>query len=752
MAYQIMTLKGFINEVRMVSQGPHPRKFCFVLGAGASKTSGIKTGEELVEIWERELAERNSRDHEEWKHQLGITEENRGNFYSDYYQRRFPRDNGGRYRDGYNYLEQLMDKARPSGGYVHLALIMANTTNNVVVTTNFDHLVEDSLVQYTQKMPMVIGHEKLAPYATEEIARPTVVKIHRDLLLNPINKPDELNKLHNEWVKVLDNLFSHYHPVFIGYAGNDNSVMDFLCNNVDKFNSDQWAFPYWLIYGDQLPEGKVGQFLEDTNGYLISHRGFDQVMVLLSNALGQRLPSEEEYIKKTQDQYTALMDSVSQLLEEQLPDGPKLLVQAGGGLDAVGIEGADEGNLYSQYLAFHTNGEYEKALVPIRRLVEQFPDKQLYHYSLGIALRMVGQYEEALEETRKAIELEPKNPHYHNSLAISLHEMKKYEEAEAEVRKAIELEPENARYHNSLAVILHSMERYEEALEERRRAVTLEPENARYHDQLGVTLYEMKRYSEAADEVHKAIELEPENADFHHSLAVTLHAMKRYEEALEERRRAVTLEPENARYHNQLGVTLHDMERYEEAEAEKRRAIELEPENAYYHNQLGVTLHEMKKYEEAEAEKRKAVEQEPGNADYHNSLGITQHEEKKYEEAEAEKRKAIELEPTNARYHDSLSTTLHEMKRYEEAAEETRKAIELEPTHAQYHDSLSTTLHEMKRYEEAVEETRKAIELDPENPDYYDSLAITLRAMGQEEEAAELEKKAEELRAAQSNT
>ena len=718
MAYQIMTLKGFINEVRMVSQGPHPRKFCFVLGAGASKTSGIKTGEELVEIWERELAERNSRDHEEWKHQLGITEENRGNFYSDYYQRRFPRDNGGRYRDGYNYLEQLMDKARPSGGYVHLALIMANTTNNVVVTTNFDHLVEDSLVQYTQKMPMVIGHEKLAPYATEEITRPTVVKIHRDLLLNPINKPDELNKLHNEWVKVLDNLFSHYHPVFIGYAGNDNSVMDFLCNNVDKFNSDQWAFPYWLIYGDQLPEGKVGQFLEDTNGYLISHRGFDQVMVLLSNALGQRLPSEEEYIKKTQDQYTALMDSVSQLLEEQLPDGPKLLVQAGGGLDAVGIEGADEGNLYSQYLAFHTNGEYEKALVPIRRLVEQFPDKQLYHFSLGIALRMVGQYEEALEETRKAIELEPKNPHYHNSLAISLHEMKKYEEAEAEVRKAIELEPENARYHNSLAVILHSMERYEEALEERRRAVTLEPENARYHDQLGVTLYEMKRYSEAADEVHKAIEIEPENADFHHSLAVTLHAMKRYEEALEERRRAVTLEPENARYHHQLGVTLHDMERYEEAEAEKRRAIELEPENAYYHNQLGVTLHEMKKYEEAEAEKRKAVEQEPGNADYHNSLGITQHEEKKYEEAEAEKRKAIELEPTNARYHDSLSTTLHEM----------------------------------KRYEEAVEETRKAIELDPENPDYYDSLAITLRAMGQEEEAAELEKKAEELRAAQSNT
>lgn len=604
-----MTLKGFINEVRMVSQGPHPRKFCFVLGAGASKTSGIKTGEELVEIWERELAERNSRDHEEWKHQLGITEENRGNFYSDYYQRRFPRDNGGRYRDGYNYLEQLMDKARPSGGYVHLALIMANTTNNVVVTTNFDHLVEDSLVQYTQKMPMVIGHEKLAPYATEEITRPTVVKIHRDLLLNPINKPDELNKLHNEWVKVLDNLFSHYHPVFIGYAGNDNSVMDFLCNNVDKFNSDQWAFPYWLIYGDQLPEGKVGQFLEDTNGYLISHRGFDQVMVLLSNALGQRLPSEEEYIKKTQDQYKALMDSVSQLLEEQLPDEPKLLPQTGGGLEMAEIDSADEGKLYSQYLALYTNGEYEKALVPIQRLVEQFPDKQQYHYSLGMTLHMIGRYEEALEETETAIKLEP----------------------------------ENARYHNSLAVTLHEMKRYEEALEERRRAVTLESEKGLYHHQLGVTLHAMKQYEEAEAEKRKAVELEPDDAESHYSLGITLRVMERYEEALVEAKNAIELEPNNARYHDGLGATLYSMERYEEALAEEKKAVELESNNARYYDGLSAILHGMKRYEEAVEECQKAIQLDPNNPEYYDSLAITLRAMGQEKEAAEMKKKAEEL-------------------------------------------------------------------------------------------------------------
>lgn len=575
MAYQIMTLSGFINEVRSSSKGPYPRKYCFVLGAGASKTSGIKTGEELVEIWERELAERNPQAHEEWKQQLGITEKNRGNFYSDYYQRRFSRDNGRRYRDGYNYLEQMMDKARPSGGYVHLGLIMANTMHNVVVTTNFDHLVEDSLVQYAQKMPMVIGHEKLAPYAKGTIARPTVVKIHRDLLMDPISNPEELNKLHDEWVEVLDNLFSHYHPVFIGYAGNDNSVMDFLCNNVNKFNSDQWAFPYWLIYGDQLPEGKVRQFLEGSNGYLISHRGFDQVMVQLSNALGQRLPSEEEYIKKTQDQYKALMDSVSRLLEEQLPDGPKPLPQTGGSLETAEIEGADEGTLYSQYLALYTNGEYEKALVPIRRLVEQFPGKQQYHYSLGITLHMMGRYDEALQETRKAIELEPENARYHHSLSVTLHEMKKYEEAAAEDRKAIELDQGNAYYHQQLGVTLHEMRKYEEAAAEKRMAVEQEPENAFYHQQLGVTLHAMRRYEEAATEKRKAIELEPTKARYHDSLSTTLHAMKQYEEAAEETRKAIELDPKNPDYYDNLAITLRTMGKKKESVEVEKKAEEL---------------------------------------------------------------------------------------------------------------------------------------------------------------------------------
>lgn len=554
MAYQIMTLSGFINEVRMVSQGPHPRKFCFVLGAGASKTSGIKTGEELVEIWERELTERNPQAHEEWKNRLGITERNRGNFYSNYYQRRFEKDDGKRYRDGYNYLEQMMNKAHPSGGYVYLSLIMAGTENQVVITTNFDHLVEDALLLYGHEMPMVIGHEKLAPYATGTIARPTVVKIHRDLLLDPISDPKELDRLHDEWVEVLDNLFTHYHPVFIGYAGNDNSVMDFLCENVDKFNDKKWAYPYWLIYGNQQPEGKVAKFLRETDGYLISHGGFDQVMVKLGDALGQRLPSKEKFLEQTQKQYENLMDSAARLLKNESLDGGRQ--QSAGNddrpeesLDSLisgspfseEVQGADEGVLYSRYLALQINGEYGKALGYIQLLVRQYPDNHRYHYSLGVTLHEMKQYEEAAEEKKAAIKLEPGIARYHDSLSDTLYAMKQLEESVEEERKAIELEPENSVYYSSLGLTLNEMKRYEEALEVVRKAVELEPEEALNHVLLSMTLYDLKRYNAAVEESRKAIELDPENPDYYDSLAITLRAMGQKEEAAEQDKKAEEL-------------------------------------------------------------------------------------------------------------------------------------------------------------------------------------------------------------------
>ena len=309
---------------------------------------------------------------------------------------------------------------------------MAENFHNVVITTNFDHLTEDCLVQYAQTMPMIIGHEHLAPYATGQISRPTVIKIHRDLLLSPINSPKELSHLHENWNAVLDNVFSTYHPLFLGYAGNDQSVMDFLCQeaHMEKFRTGAWACPYWFLYGDKAPTGRVRTFLEGTGGYLIHHSGFDQVLIRLCDALDIHLPEEEAFLSKIREQYKTLLDSADRYISESTPQAGSAPISVPPQAEATECapqESAepqeaqeDDAGAYSQFLTLFARQDYPAALALITGLTERVPDDPRYHSGAGVTLHAMERYEEAAGEKQKAVELEPDNAQYRSSLDATL--------------------------------------------------------------------------------------------------------------------------------------------------------------------------------------------------------------------------------------------------------------------------------------------------------------------------------------------
>ena len=376
--------------------------------------------------------------------------------------------------------------------------------------------------------------------------------------------------LHDNWKKALGDVFSEYHPIFIGYAGNDNSLMNFLIENGEKFKKNEWLYPYWMIYKKDKAYEKVLVFLEKAEGYLIKHNGFDEVMCFMGEAFDYQLPSKEAFLNDAEERFQMLSNSIDRFTEVSLG-----------------------GKEFEQGEHEEDKTEEEEISHIVEKITNQADQQRLYREA--VILHNNGSYEGAWEIEKQLVSLNAKNPRYHNIMGATLHAMEKYEEAEMEKRKAAELEPENASYHSSLGFTLSVMEKYEEAEIELRKAAELEPENASYHERLGFTLHAMEKYEEAEIEKRKAAELEPENASYHERLGFTLHAMEKYEEAEMEKRKAAELEPENASYHGSLGFTLHAMEKYEEAEMEKRKAAELEPENASYHNSLNSTLHAMNK-------------------------------------------------------------------------------------------------------------------------------------------------------------
>ncbi len=580
MSYETMSLQGFIQEMNDVSSGPHPRKFCFVLGAGASRTSGIKSGRELVDQWDKELELRNHDGHQQWKADNGIDDSNKYAFYSQYYDRRFAKEPG----DGYNFLEKIMEHAKPSAGYVMLAYLLSQTANNIVVTTNFDHLIEDAVNYYSQEIPLVIGHEALAHYLLKQTTRPTIVKIHRDLLLDPKSQTKELETLHENWEKSLAAIFSSYHAIFIGYAGNDKSLMNFLIDNSENFQNRTWRFPYWMLYKDDPLEGKILEFLNKADGYVIRHDGFDETLYQIGTEFGYTVPQKEQFLEDAKKRYQALSTSIDRFTEKYSREAEP---------SAAGEDTSttDMGSEISQAI--------QKATAPV-----ELPRM----YWNAVALNNAGKYEESLKIKEELVRKAPDNALYQHSLGVTLHEMRRYEDALAAEKKAVGLEPDNARYLDSLSTTLHKMGRYEEALVTAQRAVELEPDNARYLDSLSATLHKMGRYEEALAAEQKAVELEPDNARYLDGLSTTLHKMGRYEDALVTAQRAVELEPDNAHYLDSLGVTLYEMGRHEEALTAIQTAINIDSGAAGYWDNLSAILTKMGRSDEAAAAKEKAAE------------------------------------------------------------------------------------------------------------------------------------------------
>jgi len=304
------------------------RRFAFVLGAGASKSSGIPTGAELVDLWLTELRERDpystSESMEDWTATadclqiLGFTYDRRAMYYPQIYEKRFMHDP----ESGYAYLEKIMENAEPSVGYSVLAQLLSSERHKVVVTTNFDNLIADSLSIYTDTFPLVCGHESLADFVVPSPRRPVIAKVHRDLLFAPKNKPSEVDRLDEGWRNALTSLFRHYSPIVIGYGGNDGSLFRFL----EELDYDQVPGPLvWCHYGKNNIDEKVSALLDKAKGILVRIDGFDELMLVLSQELNY-----ESLALRLEDKTRKRIDSFNEQLQklkrklEQAPKGKTL--------------------------------------------------------------------------------------------------------------------------------------------------------------------------------------------------------------------------------------------------------------------------------------------------------------------------------------------------------------------------------------------------------------------------------------------
>ena len=412
------------------------RPFCFILGAGASIQSGIPGAKVLIDEWLPDLhrASGSAEPINKWAPQShdrikGYSYDHRTEFYSQLYALRF-RDCED---DGALFLQDKMKAAQPSYGYAVLAQLLGGE-HRVVLTTNFDSLASDAVFQFGGEAPFICGHESLASFIPAHHGRPVIVKLHRDLLTGAINDPNGTSQLHNAWRQPVRDILQRFTPVFIGYGGNDGSLMDFL-EDLPDGTPDKI---YWCQYKKDPPIPRVAKFLSKDHRYLIPIDGFDQLMSALHTFLGlpDLLKALEDINQRRLTHLRASQASLTTAAEQDLaettaekgPDSPESL--------AARFQLAV--SLYDQGRYADADAEHHAVLLARRRtLGPEHPDTLASWHQWGrclLALRVDSVAETEYRKLTTVLEqvFGPEHPvtlNSRNNLAISLKNQWKIAEA-----------------------------------------------------------------------------------------------------------------------------------------------------------------------------------------------------------------------------------------------------------------------------------------------------------------------------------
>ena len=624
---EVWTLDGALDEIGAINDQVLERSFAFVLGAGASVSSGIPSGATLAEAWLREMFERTSQegiDLAAWIERggsgiAGLTLDNVAEFYSQIFERRFRGDR----ESGYAYLEAMMEGREPSLGYSLLAEVMKDTRHKVVITTNFDNLLSDALAIHAYKPPLIVGHETLTGFVRPSQRRPLVAKIHRDLLYAPKNDVNGVNDLEQGWHDALKRLFQNHTPIVIGYGGNDGSLMGFL----ERLEPGSIVGRmYWCQRTGSPPRQLVDKVVSKHTGVFVPISGFDEFMLRLTPRLIRDFDLSkialrlERLGKRRADRYMTQVELIRRRTDSPSSSSHASEANRQAVQRVLSIALRDESNWWTWEMRARAEEDSERKLEIYASGIKRLPNSAGLTSSLAKLLETKGSLDEAQRLHQEAIRMRPEDIrlqlHYADFLSQHRNDL---QAARRIYIEAISMDPTHteaiARYAHFLAYRIRELADADSAFV---RAIETDPNDPvvtrNYARFLIAERHDVPR---AREMYRRALALNPGHAETIGNFAYFLdreegkhlEAKALYEKALRiDRTIPHTLTNYGlcllTRYHDVVNAERHFVE-----------ALELLPdETSCVGNYVSLLINHRGDFESAERVARKACAKEPGNA------------------------------------------------------------------------------------------------------------------------------------------
>ena len=268
----------------------NPKVYALLLGSGVSRSAEIPTGWEIVMDLLGKLAaslgEKSVSDLEEWY----VQKYQEAPDYSKILDGLF-RTPSERQQLLRSYIEPTSKQReegmkQPTAAHKAIARLVAQGFIKIIVTTNFDRLIEKAL-EDEGVVPTVLSTAAQVKGALPlDHIECCVFKVHGDYIDSPIrNTQSELDEYPREYDTLLDRIFDEYGLIVCGWSGRwDTALRDAL------FRAQSRHFTtYWALHGEANDEAQR----------LIDHRNAQDISV----------DSADDFFQKVQEAVTSFEES-----------------------------------------------------------------------------------------------------------------------------------------------------------------------------------------------------------------------------------------------------------------------------------------------------------------------------------------------------------------------------------------------------------------------------------------------------------
>lgn len=398
-------------------------------------------------------------------------------------------------QDRQRFIEEIMDNKLPDGAYIILSYLIEKRRFTNVLTTNFDDLINEAVMYYTEQRCRFYVDDELSQYISIHNQKPNIIKLHGDYrfanMKNTILETENLTKNIN---LKLGELLRHLGVVVAGYNGADYSIMSVL-----QEHKEHNKYPLiWCGMDGKNVHWRVAHLINNTeNSYFVEINGFDWLMGQLAIAFLSSIPDIEEKAKEKKKAVDAFLEKfkitfkASATSEDEAAelvatfDKWEELNKARRERDwttIISLETAviDSGNANAKDFswrgwAYRNLGENSLAIADYTKSISLDESSAVVYNNRGYVYRMLRDYEKAISDYNTAIVVDPNLPLAYINRGYVYNELNEYDKAIADFNKAIQIDAKEATTfkHRSSAYVAKG--EYDIALLDLNKAIELKP-------------------------------------------------------------------------------------------------------------------------------------------------------------------------------------------------------------------------------------------------------------------------------------